>query len=274
MSATYRTDKNKGIARAAATMAGFYTAIGRKSRRTRIFIAIGLLPAVVALVIRLNAWLSPAASIDGPAVFSNIVLTFNLQFLILVLALFYGTSIVSEEVEGRTLTYLTTRPIPKPAIILGKFAAAAAFLIALVGAGVTLAFLILHADRLGDAGQWLVLARSLAVLALGILVYTALFTLAGAVLKKSVLLGLMFCFGWENIVQYFPGATQRLTVMHYLKSLLPPVATGGEGTFAFLMFRLEPSSPAAAIGTIVVLTAAALGLACWAFARKEYIFEE
>jgi ABC-2 type transport system permease protein len=267
------TQKKQGIARAAATMAGFYTAIGRKSRRTRIFTMIGLLPAVVALIIRLNAWLSPAASVDGPAVFSNIVLTFNLQFLILVLALFYGTSIVSEEVEGRTLTYLTTRPVPKPAIVLGKYAAYASFLVGLVAAGVTLAFLILHADRLGDAEAWLVLARSLAVLALGILAYTALFTLAGAVMKKSVLLGLMFCFGWENVVQYFPGVTQRFTVMHYLKSLLPPVSTGGQGSFAFLTFKLEPSSPAAAIGTIVVLTAAALGLACWAFARKEYLFE-
>jgi len=267
-------NRNRGIRRAAATMAGFYTSIGRKSRRTRIFVLVGLLPAIVALVIRLNAWLSPAASVDGPAVFSNIVLTFNLQFLILVLALFYGTSIVSEEVEGRTLTYLTTRPVPKPAIVLGKYAAYAAFLVGLVASGVTLAFLILYADRLGDAGAWLILARSLGVLGLGILAYTALFTLAGAVMKKSVLLGLMFCFGWENVVLYFPGATQRFTVMHYLKSLLPPVATGGEGSFAFLMFKLEPSSPAAAIGTIVVLTAAALALACWAFARKEYLFEE
>jgi ABC-2 type transport system permease protein len=262
------------MARSVRSLFSFYVFMVRKARRTKVFILVALLPALVALVIRINAWLSPGASIDGAAVFSNIILTFNLQFLILVLALFYGTSICAEELEGKTLTYLTTRPVPKAAVILGKYAAYAAFLILMVAAGVTLAFLILHADRLGDAGAWLVLARSVAVLALGLLTYTAFFTLVGVLLKKSVLFGLMFSFGWENIVQYFPGATQRFTIMHYLKSLLPSISTGGEGNFAFLMFKLEPSAPAAAVVTLAVLTAAALGLACWAFARKEYLFEE
>jgi ABC-type transport system involved in multi-copper enzyme maturation permease subunit len=252
----------------------FYAFIVRRARRTRVFVLVSFLPAVVALVIRISAWLSPGASVDGPAVFSNIVLTFNLQFLILVLALFYGTSIAAEELEGKTLTYLTTRPVPKAAIILGKYAAYAAFLIGVVAAGVTAAFVILHADRLGDGSSWLVLVRSAAVLCLGLLTYLAFFTLAGVLLKKSVLFGLMFSFGWENIVPYFPGATQRLTIMHYLKSLLPAVSTGGEGSFAFLMFKLEPSAPAAAIATLAVVTAAALILACWAFTRKEYLFEE
>ena len=57
------------------------------------------------------------------AVFTEILMVFFLQFYIVILALFYGTSITAEEVENRTLCYLITRPIPKPAIVLGKFAA-------------------------------------------------------------------------------------------------------------------------------------------------------
>jgi len=263
-----------GLARPVRSIFSFYLFLVRRARRTKAFALVALLPAVTALVIRINAWLTPGASVDGPAVFANMVLTFNLQFLILVLALFYGTSISAEEIEGRTLTYLTTRPVPKAAIILGKYGAYGVFLGGMVIVGVAAAFAILEADRLADAAEWLVLLRSVAVLALGLATYLAFFTLAGVLLRKSILFGLMFCFGWENIVPYFPGATQRLTLMHYLKSLLPPVATGGEGRFAFLMFKLEPSAPAAAVITLAAVTAAALGLACWAFARKEYSFEE
>ena len=38
-------------------------------------------------------------------------------------ALFYATSLVADEVEGRTLTYLLTRPITRASILAGKFAA-------------------------------------------------------------------------------------------------------------------------------------------------------
>jgi len=264
----------KSFARSVRALASFFWFVGRKARRTKVFVLLGALPVLMSLVIQANRLFTPGTSVDGPAVFSNIVMTFNLQFLILVLALFYGTSVCAEELEGKTLTYLTTRPVPKPAIILGKYFAYAAFLILVVAAGVALSFVVLHIDRLGDAASWLVLLRSLGVLALGLLVYTAFFTLVGTVLKKSVLFGLMFSFGWENIVQYFPGATQKFTIMHYLKSLLPAVSTGGEGSFAFLLFKLEPSPPEAAVVTLAVLTAAFLGLACWIFSRKEYLFED
>ena len=67
----------------------------------------------------------------------------------------------------------------------------------------------------------------LGVLALGLLAYLAFFTFVGTFLKKSVLFGLFFSFGWENVVQYFPGSTQKFTVVHYLKSLLPYRPMGG-----------------------------------------------
>ena len=38
-------------------------------------------------------------------------------------ALFFATSLVADEVEGRTLTYLITRPLTRPSIFVGKFAA-------------------------------------------------------------------------------------------------------------------------------------------------------
>ena len=91
--------------------------LGRKSRRTKVFFLFSQLPMAVALVLRINA------AAPAPYLFANVIMFFYLQIIILVLALFYGTSVCSEQVEGRTLPYLTTRPLPRSANVLGKAAA-------------------------------------------------------------------------------------------------------------------------------------------------------
>ena len=253
---------------------GFFFFAGRKARKTKVFFVIGFLPVLMALVIKLNQIFFGGRTIDSMGVFSNIIMAFYLQFLILILALFYGSSVCLEEIEGKTLTYLTTKPVSKSAIILGKYAAYVVFIVAMVAAGVVFSFLILNFEDLLDFSVWAVLAKDLGVLALGLICYTAFFAFLGTFFKRSILFGLIFAFGWENVVQYFPGATQRFTIVHYLKSLLPggTVTTGGR--FAFLLFRLEPSSPLAAIVTLLIVTAVFLGLACLLFSQKEYLFEE
>ena len=77
----------------------------------------------MALVIKFVQIFSERSSISGIYIFSNMIMVLYLQFLILIMALFFGTSVCSEEVEWKTLTYLTTRPVSKSAIILGKYAA-------------------------------------------------------------------------------------------------------------------------------------------------------
>jgi ABC-2 type transport system permease protein len=252
----------------------FFLFTGRKARRTRVFFMIGGLPVLVALVIQASVLFSADATVDGPSIFSNVIMAFELQFLIVVVALFYGTSVVSEELEGKTLTYLTTRPVNKTALILGKYAAYGFFLVIMVAASVLLSFVILNIERISDLSAWATMLRGLGVLELGLLGYLAFFTMVGTFLKKSVLFGLFFGFGWENVVQYFPGATQKFTLMHYLKSLLPAASTGNAGKLSFLMIGQQPSPPVASIATLLALTIVFLAAACLVFARKEYLFEE
>lgn len=252
----------------------FFFYAGRKSRKTRIFFVISCLPVLMALIIKLNQFFWGGRTIDNMGVFTNIIMTFYLQFLILVLALFYGSSICQEEIEGKTLTYLTTRPVSKSSIVLGKYGAYVVFIIVMVAVGVLFSFLILNIEDLSELPVWGILARNLGVLALGLICYTAFFAFLGTFFKRSILFGLVFAFGWENIVQYFPGSTQRFTIVHYLKSLLPGGAVTTGGKFSFLLFRLEPSPPDAAIATLFIVTAAFLGLACLLFSQKEYLFEE
>jgi len=43
------------------------------------------------------------------------------QAVCLLLALFYGTSVLGDELDGKTLTYLFTRPLPRWHFVLGKY---------------------------------------------------------------------------------------------------------------------------------------------------------
>ncbi len=245
--------------------------LGRRARRTKFFALFSQLPAAVAVIIRLNAVFSGRSPHSGLYMFTNVVMFFYLQIVILVLALFYGTSVCSEEVEGKTLPYLTTRPLPKSAIVLGKYAAYTAIAAGMTVFGLILSFLVLNFEGLSDMEAVLTLLRYLGVLVLGLVAYGALFTLFGSTLKRAVFYGLLFSFGWENVIQYFPGSTQRLAIAHYLKSFLP---TPPSGRFAFLTFRLEATPPALSLLILVLVTAACLALAGLVFSKKEYILED
>ena len=199
------------------------------------------------------------------------MLSLYFQLLIPVLALFFGTTIVNEELDNKTLVYLTTAPVPPPhrpaGQVPGRLPAAAADRRQRLSA-------LLPGRRRSTAWarprpgkSWaLFLGTSL----LALFCYSALFTLLGAFMKKSILLGLFFVFGWESVVQYFPGVTQKFTIIHWIKSLLPvPPGQGG-----FLIFQLQPSPALESVAVLLIAGLLFLAVAVFIFERKEYILSD
>ncbi len=242
----------------------FFVFLTRRSRRTRVLSLLSFLPVLMSIIFKLDQ-AAKGVSSQGMATFNSIILLFELQFLILLLALFYGASIASEDTEGRTLTYITTRPISKSAVVVGKYLAYTLVTILMAGSGTVLSFLILNAERLLDFSLYMELLRALAVLGLGLVTYGAFFTFFGAVFRRAIFFGLIFGFGWENVIQYFPGSTQRFAIAHYLKSLLP----FSESRFSLLTWRLEPTPPLLSVLTLLLIAAVFLGLACVVFSGKQ-----
>ena len=59
-----------------------------------------------------------------------------MQLMVPLAAVIAGSAVISEEVEDRTITYLLTRPIPRPAVLLGRWLATLTVLLALIGGSV------------------------------------------------------------------------------------------------------------------------------------------
>lgn len=251
------------------------------SRRTVFMLLIVAAPVLIALFVRaLVALGAPVLQgprgirMTGPAIFGMMIWIFYLRFTIPVLGVFYGTSLIADEVEDKTITYLFTRPIRRAAVLVGKYLAYLACTIFVVLPSVMLVYLLIVPMNGSLGGSFLDLLKDLALLALGLAVYGALFAFIGAKFKRPLLIGLVFIFAWEQIAMAFPGYLKYYTIAYYLQSLVPH-AMPNDGALSMIqgIFRENPSLATALFG-LFVIWGLFLTLASWAVERKEYVLEQ
>ena len=87
------------------------------------------------------------------------------------------------------------------------------------------------------------LVLDLVILALGLAVYGAVFAFVGTWLKRPLVVGLVFAFGWEQVAMALPGYLRQFTVAHYLQALVPH-ALPSDNALSVLQsfFRQAPSA--------------------------------
>src|SRR5262249_31729903 len=104
--------------------------------------------------------------------------------------------------------------------------------------------------------------------------YGAVFALVGARLKRPLVVGLIFIFGWEPGVLLFPGYLKQLTVAYYLQALVPHAMPDDLSISAILqVFRDVPSVGASLLG-LAVIVVGGLWMAGRAVERREYVLEQ
>ena len=225
------------------------------ARRTAFMaLAVGA-PILLAVVTRLaivngTAVLTINGSrIGSQAIFDTAVSVLYLRFIVPALGVFYGTSLIADEVEEKTITYLFTRPISRGAIVLGKYLAYLVGVVAVVLPSVALMFLIM----VPFANMGILFGKLLAdlgVIALGLAAYGAVFLLAGVTFKRPLVGGLVFVFGWEPLALVLPGYLRHLTIAYYL----------------------QPAS--SSVAALVLIAAGAVFLAMRTIERREYVLEQ
>jgi len=249
------------------------------SRRTVFMVMVLGAPVFLALVSRIVDlwWRAPFTvngdRVSGAALFGLLIWWVYLRFVVPILGVFYGTALIADEVEDKTITYLFTRPVPRSAILLGKYVAYFVCTSLVVLPSVTLVFFLLVPVR-EIGGNFAAYATDLGLLALGLAVYGALFALVGTLLQRPLIAGLVFAFGWEQIAMLMPGYVRRFTLVYYLQGLVPH-AIPSEGIVSLLAYAFSDSP--AAITCLVWLGIAlvvSLVLAMRAVGRREYVLSQ
>jgi ABC-type transport system involved in multi-copper enzyme maturation permease subunit len=200
--------------------------------------------------------------VSGAMIFGMIMWLLYIRFIVPVLGVFYGTALMADEIDDKTITYLFTRPIPRGAVLLGKYLAYLACTILLILPSVVLVYFLIVPLGGGSIGAaFPSLLADLGMLAAGLVGYGAVFAFVGARLKRPLIIGLVFALGWEPGVLLFPGYLKRLTVAYYLQALVPH-AMPDDSTLGMLLqvFREVPSV-AVSLLSLAVITGAHL-VAC------------
>jgi ABC-2 type transport system permease protein len=268
---------------AAASARIFDLSLGQMlwSRRS---VFLGLLvggPVLIAFAIRAVVLMDPGAVpringalVGGDALFGMMMWLLYIRFVIPVLGVFYGTALIADEVEDKTITYLFTRPIPRGAVLVGKYLAYLGCTVLLVLPSVVLVYFAIVPVGGSVGASFPSLLKDLGMLAVGLAAYGAVFAWVGARLKRPLVIGLVFVFGWEPGVLLFPGYLKQLTVAYYLQALVPH-AMPDDSTISMLMQVFHEVPPVAeSLAWLAAITLVALWFAGRSVERREYVLEQ
>lgn len=175
------------------------------------------------------------------------------------------------EVVDRSLHYYFLSPVKREVLVVGKYlsglvATIVLFSITTVGSVLIFFFGILPSESARhflDGPGMSHLFAYLGVTILACIGYGAVFLIVGLFFRNPVIPGLML-YGWEWINFLLPPGLKKLSVIHYLQSLVPVPMS--EGPFAVLA---EPTPAWISVPSLILFTAAVLFLAALHIRRME-----
>jgi ABC-type transport system involved in multi-copper enzyme maturation permease subunit len=201
---------------------GFTVRQMTRSLKAWLFGLLIAIPWLAAILLKLLIAKGVGVPLGGVTLYGILVLGYVLGFLVPLSTLFFGTSLIADEVEGGTLPYLFGRPVRRERIFLARYAATVAVLAAGCWTCVAGTYLLCMTTDPGALTREIpALLGDLSTVTAGVAVYAALFAFLGMALKKPLFWGLLIGFGWENLVAWLPGFLKRLTVLFHLHTLLP-----------------------------------------------------
>lgn len=250
------------------------------SKRT---IWLGLVSFVPVFFSVLILILKPLISDNGASVFSyfpQMAVFLFIHFLLPVMSIFIGTAVIGDEIDGRTLTYLITKPIPRHLIVIVKLLSG----IAVTSIAIMLSLGLTYSVMMIDDGfsSWVqnidLFFGTAGILFLGLLTYLPLFSFLGGMLKRPVLAGLFFTFGWEATVSFMPGNIKYLTISHYLHTLSQKLYheqfISGKKAILSLLFKSKELSSVSAILILLIIAIVFIVLSALLLYIKEYRLEK
>jgi ABC-type transport system involved in multi-copper enzyme maturation permease subunit len=252
------------------------------SRRSVFLALLAAAPVLLAALIRFAAVAEPAAlpqingaRIGGSALFGLMIWLLYIRFIVPVLGVFYGTGLIADEVDDKTITYLFVRPIRRGAVLVGKYFAYVACTTLLILPSVMLIYFLVVPIGGGSIGAaFPTLIVDLGMLALGIAAYGALFAFVGARLKRPLVIGLVFIFGWEPGVLLFPGYLKRATISYYLQGLVPHAMPDDSAVNVLMQIFQEIPAVPLSLAALAGITLGSLWVAARAVELREYVLEQ
>lgn len=246
----------------------FFISIERMLPRSRSFWVFLLLALPVVFGVILRLYPPEGLPLTGFELYGIVIALFFVRNLLPLVALLFGSALISDAVDSKTLTYFLTRPISRLSIFVGEFLAYLATVMTLTAPCVVLSYVVLCAGTpqgLGFGAAAMV--QDLGACALTLFTYGAVFALLGVSLRRPLVPGLLFLFIWEGFVANFPGDAPNYTLTAYARSLIRH-RPSEEGLAELFSKFFGVGESVMVLGVVGVIS---LALAIWIFSRREYV---
>ncbi|MDA1128082.1 MAG: ABC transporter permease [Chloroflexi bacterium] len=224
----------------------FWLSIHQLTGRWRIalILLLAALPVGLALIVHFAA----KGEADFNENFTNVLLDGLLVAGILpIVTMALATSSFGNELEDKTLGYLTMMPVARWRIILPKVLAS------LIICGPVLLTGGIVATLLGFDGEARPALAVAAALAAGLLTYAAIFTWAGLVTTRALPFALVYVLLWEGVISSFINGVDYLSVRGYTLAIMSGLDKSSFPALEDRVIDFPVAVAGAAIVTVVFL---------------------
>jgi ABC-2 type transport system permease protein len=224
-------------------------------KAVQVVAALSALPCLYALIYSLGADFETPRRFMSNRIYTEIMMPTLLPFTVMILA----TAALGNEIEDRTLPYLTLKPIGRLRIVLGKLVGTVLVAAPIILAGLTLTYLIVFR---GDSGDNLRILGAIAVSAtVAIVAYSALFILLSLLITRALVVGIIYTLVWESLLGRFLPGLRVVSVRHFTQSIFVGVLDDPR-------VAMENATPTtSAILTLLAVSLASVFLATWRLRR-------
>lgn len=221
---------------------------------------------VLLIIILVGAIMGYAGSWEGDSLQggTDLMDVLILFFIMPVIAMIYGASLIRNEIDDKSITQVITSPLPRPISYIGYYISLVvtlSIIMVLINSVGWLAFF--GQQGMGDgAGSILLIMMALGVI--GSIAYSSLFLMSSVIFKRPIYIGLFYAFIWEGFVGSIPGAIGKYTLKHFIRSI-------GSGWLDFGEISLyDGASAGTAFGVLIGITIVCLAVGAFLFREKEY----
>ena len=203
---------------------------------------------------------------------NDLLLSFAPTVLLSFAGLLNAVGLIQDEIEEQTLTYLLLRPTPRWMIYLAKLLAATLTTVILACFFHAVSYVCLYSGS-EHAGQILRtnMRSSMAAVALAATAYSAVFGMIGLLLKRSLIVGVMYIVIFEGVLAMIPFNFRSYTIIYYFRVLCIQWVEVDPDQWGMTPTASQPLPTASHSVLVLVLAAAVLALlGAYYVQRKEF----
>jgi hypothetical protein len=199
-------------------------------------------------------------------IFAAVFQHFYIRLCVFFGCVFVFLNLFRGEMLDRSLHYYFLAPVRRELVVAGKYLAGLVATVVVFGVSVALQQLIYYGhlagpaleDYLTQGGGWQHAAAYVGVTALACAGYGSVFLAAGVLIRNPLVPAAVMLL-WESINGILPLALRRLSVIYYLKSLVPvevPMGRDVPPPLAMLALNVEAAAPWVAVLGLLAVSAA------------------